>query len=163
MKQRKKEKFKILTLLIISLLINIGMSIHIGYHHTHPDYVVKTEIKVDTFIETKYETDTIIIPDTLYKYKTIVINDTTYIERHYNDYIFNDDYYTLFINAVDLNKYKLDIHKTDTIRFTKQVEVPIYVKPKEKHWYYGIGMGVGYGLFNKKPDIYIGISAGYKF
>lgn len=29
--------------------------------------------------------------------------------------------------------------------------------------YFGVGIGVGYGLISKKPDIYIGINAGIKF
>lgn len=163
MKQREKEKFKILTLLIISLLFNIGMAIHIGHHHSNPDTIIKTEVKFDTIVRFKYNTDTIYVKDTLFRNKTITINDTVYVERRYNDFIFNDPYYTLFVNAIDVKKYKLDIHKTDTISFTKEVEIPIYVKPKKPDLYIGIGLGVGYGLFTKKPDLYIGMNAGFRF
>ena len=34
---------------------------------------------------------------------------------------------------------------------------------KKDHWNYGIGVGVGYGLFNRKFDIYAGFTVGYTF
>lgn len=160
-KSRRLRNFTIA--LFISLLFNIGMAIHIGHHHSNPETIIKTEVKFDTIVHFKYNTDTIHVKDTLFRNKTIIVNDTVYVERRYNDFIFNDPYYTLFVNAIDVKKYKLDIHKTDTITFTKEIEIPIYVKPKKPIFYYGIGLGVGYGLFTKKPDLYIGMNAGFRF
>lgn len=160
-KSRRLRKFTIA--LFISLLFNIGMAVHIGYHHSHPDMLIKKEVKYDTIVSFKYDTDTIYVKDTLFRNKTVTVNDTVYVERCYNDFIFNDPYYTLLVNAIDVKKYKLDIHKTDTITCTREVEIPIYIKPKKPIFYYGIGMGIGYGLFTKKPDLYIGINAGFRF
>ena len=28
---------------------------------------------------------------------------------------------------------------------------------KKKHWGYGVQTGFGYGIFNRKPDLYIGM------
>lgn len=32
---------------------------------------------------------------------------------------------------------------------------------KKKHWNYGIQTGIGYGIYNRKPDLYIGVGFQY--
>ena len=29
--------------------------------------------------------------------------------------------------------------------------------------YYGLGVGMGYGFMNRKPDIFVGLTIGYRF
>lgn len=162
-KTKRREINYLLLIAIFSLILNIGLAVHIGWHHQHPNTIVKTEVKFDTIINFEYKTDTVHVKETETKYKTIVVNDTVYIEDRGHNYHYGDDVYTLDINAVKLNWYNLNIHKKDTITFTKEIEVPIYVKQKKSHWYYGIGVGVGYGIFSKKPDVYVGLNAGFRF
>lgn len=163
MNTKSKQIRNFAWLLFVSLILNIGMAIHIGHHHSNPDTIVKTEVKFDTIVKYNYSTDTIHVKDTITKYNTKIINDTVYIENRGHDYLYSNDIYTLSVNAVKLNWYNLDIHKVDTFTFVKQVEIPVKIPSKKPRFYYGIGVGAGYGLFNKKPDLYIGFNAGLQF
>lgn len=164
MNTKSKQILTLSIILMVSIIINFGMAVHIGYcHHKTPNTIVKTEIKFDTIIDFKYNTDTVYVKENETKYKTIIVNDTTYIEDRGHDYNFSNDVYTLSANAVKLNWYNLEIHKKDTVQFTKQVEIPIYVKPKKSHFYYGVGIGYGYGITSKKFDVYAGFNVGFKF
>ena len=54
----------------------------------------------------------------------------------------------------------LDIRlKTMRVDNYTTIEKPtIYKQPK---WSVNIGIGGGYGIINKKPDIYVGVTLGY--
>lgn len=52
-------------------------------------------------------------------------------------------------------RFNVDYPKiTQTQTITKTVT-------KKKHWNYGIQTGVGYGIFNRKPELYIGVGLQY--
>lgn len=52
-------------------------------------------------------------------------------------------------------RFNVDYPKiTQTQTITKTVT-------KKKHWNYGIQTGFGYGIFNRKPDLYIGVGVQY--
>ena len=163
MKQREKEKFKIFTLLIISLLFNIGMSIHIGHHHSNPDTIVKTEtitkILKDTVIHIKHETDTLYVKE----YIDRGIIDTVFVSDSATLYNYKDSIINIKMLANKLEWLKYDINKMDTVTLYETIKQPIYIKKKKPLFYYGIGVGAGIGMFSKKPDIYIGINAGLQF
>ena len=56
-------------------------------------------------------------------------------------------------------------HGSNTEITNSTVFIPkqkLYQKVKDR-LYFGAGVGVGYGLFNKKPDVFIGLNAGVKF
>lgn len=60
-----------------------------------------------------------------------------------------------------------DYPKLDSITFKlkyKQINTnTIIEKPKkDKRWNVGVGVGTGYGLINKKPDVFVGVSISYK-
>ena len=109
------------------------------------DSIYQTNIFVDTIIS-HHCNDSITINDTL-SYKAYVRNnnlDSIHIKHNYpivykNQIIYQDRY----------------IHSTIT---------PPY---KRKTFFdnlsYGIQLGVGYGIVNKKPDIYVGFGISYNF
>lgn len=126
---------------------------------------------------TKYNTDTVkligVVPS----------SDSTYHYSHSSDTI----KYNLDINGNKVKWFKLDFAIQDSLMLvtrskngknetiishggnTSIENTTVFIlkktfleKLKDKT-YFGVGVGAGYGLFNKKPDIYIGINAGVNF
>ena len=158
-----KTSFIISILLIISLSFNI----HQCNRKRDKEYVnVEKEVtveKTDTIVEYKYKTDTIYNTKTNTEYKYITINDTAYIENKPEIYKDSTDNYDITIQSVKMDWYKLNIHKRDTITYTKEIIKNVYTKPKKQHFNHGITLGVGYGVWNQKPDLFIGYSVMYSF
>lgn len=129
------------------------------------NYQTKTEIKTDTIykeiIKPKYLTETVIRTDTI-KADTAV----NFVQREYYTTI-NTDTITGQIKAVvsgvnptlDTLQYNLHIPiRTVTNEITVE-----RTKYKQKHWNFTVGVGGGYGLINRKADIFIGGMVGYSF
>lgn len=158
-----KTSFIISILLIISLSFNV----HQCNRKKDKEYVnVEKEViveKTDTIVNFKYITDTIYNSKKDTEYKYITVNDTTYIESKPEIFKDSTDKYDITINAVKLNNYQLNIHHRDTITYTKEIIKNVYTKPKKQHLNHGITLGVGYGVWNQKPDLFIGYSVMYSF
>lgn len=152
---------------ILSILLIISLSLNIYYYNKgcssgynlEKEYI--TVQKRDTIVEYKYRTDTIYFNDI--QYKTINVRDTVWIEAKNREYKDSTEDYDITINAVKLNNYQLNIHKRDSITYTKEIIKNVYTKPKQQHFNHGITLGVGYGVFNKRPDLFIGYSVMYSF
>ena len=126
---------------------------------------------------TKYKTDTIKLINVL------PTNDSTYHYSHIDDTI----KYNLDINGNNVKWFKLGFAIQDSLMIVtrskdgknettfshsgnSEIENTMVFVPKKTFVdklkdkaYFGVGVGAGYGFFNKKPDIYIGINAGIKF
>lgn len=121
--------------------------------------------------------------DTVYINNTYIPIDSIYHYAQNSDTI----NYNLDIKGKDIEWFKLDFSIQDSLMLvtrsangqnettishttnTSIKDVTVFV-PKKKfsqkvkeNVYFGVGVGAGYGFFNKKPDIYIGINAGIKF
>lgn len=157
-----KTSFIISILLIISLSFNV----HQCNRKRDKEYVnVEKEVtveKTDTIIEYKYSTDTIYNTKTNTEYKYITINDTAYIENKPEIYKDSTEKYDITIQSVKMDWYKLNIHHRDTITYTKEIIKNVYNK-KKQHLNHGITLGVGFGVWNQKPDLFIGYSVMYSF
>ena len=158
-----KTSFIISILLIISLSFNI----HQCNRKRDKEYVnVEKEViveKTDTIIDYIYKTDTIYNTKKDTEYKYITINDTAYIENKPEIYKDSTDNYDITIQSVKMDWYKLNIHKRDTITYTKEIIKNVYNKKKQNHFTHGISLGFGYGFINKKPDLFLGYSIQYSF
>ena len=157
-----KTSFIISILLIISLSFNV----HQCNRKRDKEYVnVEKEVtveKTDTIIDYMYKTDTIYNTKTNTEYKYITKNDTAYIESKPEIYKDSTDNYDITIQSVKMDWYKLNIHHRDTITYTKEIIKNVYNK-KKQHFNHGITLGVGFGLWNQKPDLFIGYSVMYSF
>ena len=155
-----KTSFIISILLIISLSFNV----HQCNRKRDKEYVnIEKEVtveKTDTIIQTKLKTDTIYFNDI--QYKTINVRDTVWIENKPEIYKDSTDNYDITIQSVKMDWYKLNIHHRDTITYTKEIIKNVYNK-KKQHFNHGITLGVGYGVWNQKPDLFIGYSVMYSF
>lgn len=148
-----------LSLLLMITTISLILS-HSG--KTSTEKVVEYIHTRDTVIKWKYDTDTIYIKgkDKI-KYETKVINDTVWIKDEPVTTTDSTSNYIININAVKLNWYRLRMMKNDTITINtttiKTINAP------KSGFYYGIGVGAGYGIFTRKPDIFVGFTIGYRF
>ena len=156
---------KLIYILSIILIISLALNVHQCNRKKDKEYVnIEKEViveKTDTIIQTKLKTDTIYFNDI--QYKTINVRDTVWIEAKNREYKDSTEDYDITINAVKLNNYQLNIHKRDTITYTKEIIKNVYTKPKKQHLNHGITLGVGYGVWNQKPDLFIGYSVMYSF
>ena len=132
-----------------------------------PIVKVKTEVitKTDTIYRTiskpQYITETIIRTDTI-KQDSVL----PYIQRDYITSI-NTDSVSGEIKAVvsgynailDTLSYNLYI-PTKTITNTVETQITKY---KKTHLNWGVQMGYGFGVFNRKSDLYIGFGIQYSF
>lgn len=157
-----KTSFIISILLIISLSFNV----HQCNKKRDKEYVnIEKEViaeKTDTIVQYKYSTDTIYNTKTNTEYKYITKNDTAYIESKPEIYKDSTDNYDITIQSVKMDWYKLNIHHRDTITYSKEIIKNVYNK-KKQHFNHGITLGVGYGVWNQKPDLFIGYSVMYSF
>ena len=150
--------FVVLSLLLMITTISLILS-HSG--KTSTERMVEYIHKRDTVIQWKYDTDTIYITNTRTKYETKVINDTVWIKDEPFTTTDSTSNYVIDINAVKLNWYRLRMMKNDTITINTTT-VKTINSPKNG-FYYGLGVGVGYGFVNRKPDIFVGGMIGYRF
>ena len=145
-------------ILALSLVSNIALIAERERDNTPKvEYVHKT----DTVIKWKYDTDTIYMTNTKIKYETKVINDTVWIKDEPITTTDSTSNYVIDINAVKLNWYRLRMMKNDTITINTTT-VKTISSPKSG-FYYGVGVGAGYGFINRKPDIFVGFTIGYRF
>ena len=157
-----KTSFIISILLIISLSFNVhqcNRKRDKEYANIEKEVIVE---KTDTIVEYKYNTDTIYNTKTNTEYKYLTKNDTAYIENKPEIYKDSTDNYDITIQSVKMDWYKLNIHHRDTITNTKEIIKNVYNK-KRQHFNHGITLGVGYGVWNKRPDLFIGYSVMYSF
>lgn len=139
---------------------------------------IKSLKNVESAVQIKY----------VYKYCTdtvyanadnIIKKDSIYEYEYDNDTV----KYQMKINAEDLKWYRLnfELHNdfkiitanknenvTTTIEHSPDVIIEDATAWRKKksfwdHIYYGPSISVGYGIINKKPDMFIGVSAGYNF
>ena len=145
----------------------------------------KTEIqtKVETDTVFQEHIDTIHITHTVTRYRpqptrtdTIFITDTQtqevaqHIKKTYEVDSLHID--TTSIPPASVNYHLLvrtDNYDVDSIALRFNVNYPKITQTqtitktvtRKKHWNYGIQTGFGYGVYNRKPDLYIGVGIQY--
>lgn len=157
------DKWGKIVIVALSLLLMITTISLILSHSwkTSPERVVEYIHIRDTVIQWKYDTDTVYMTNTRVEYETKVINDTVWINDEPVTTTDSTSNYVIDINAVKLNWYRLRMMKNDTITINTTT-VKTISSPKSG-FYYGLGVGAGYGIVNRKPDIFLGGMIGYRF
>ena len=169
-----KNKIVIIALLITIAIFSLLLVIPRFKFHSNENK--SDTIRIDSCIELL---DTIYRPmivkdtlpvlqyKTLYKTDTIVKNGDT-IQIPIDRYVYTDTLsdsvsykailrgYRASLDSITINypQRKIEVLKTKTITLQKT---------KVKHWNYGINAGIGYGIFNRKPDAFVGFTFGYSF
>lgn len=142
---------------------------------------IQTKVETDTVFQERI--DTIHLTHTVTRYRpqptrtdTIFITDaqTQEVAQHIKKTYEVDSLHidTTCIPPASVNYHLLvrtDNYDVDSIALRFNVDYPRITQTqtitktitKKKHWNYGIQTGFGYGIFNRKPDIYIGVGIQY--
>ena len=142
---------------------------------------IQTKVETDTVFQERI--DTIHITHTVTRYRpqptrtdTIFITDTQtqevaqHIKKTYEVDSLHID--TTCIPPASVNYHLLvrtDNYDVDSIALRFNVDYPKIIQTqtitktvtRKKHWNYGIQTGFGYGIYNRKPDLYIGVGIQY--
>lgn len=89
-------------------------------------------------------------------------NDTIFAKLPIEEKTYEDSTYHLKISGFQPRLEEIIVYPKETIIYKTE-----FVREQknwlENHLYCGVGVGLGYGLFNKKPDIFIGATIGFRF
>ena len=142
---------------------------------------IKTKVETDTVFQERI--DTIHLTHTVTKYKpqptrsdTIFVTDTQtqevaqHIKKTYEVDSLHID--TTCTPPASVNYHLLvrtDNYDVDSIALRFNVDYPKITQTqtitktvtRKKRWNYGIQTGFGYGVYNRKPDLYIGVGIQY--
>lgn len=142
---------------------------------------IQTKVETDTVFQERI--DTIHLTHTVTRYRpqptrtdTIFLTDTQtqevaqHIKKTYEVDSLHID--TTCIPPASVNYHLLvrtDNYDVDSIALRFNVDYPKITQTqtitktitKKKHWNYGIQTGIGYGIYNRKPDLYIGVGINY--
>ena len=142
---------------------------------------IQTKVETDTVFQERI--DTINITHTVTRYRpqptrtdTIFITDaqTQEVAQHIKKTYEVDSLHidTTCIPPASVNYHLLvrtDNYDVDSIALRFNVNYPKITQTqtitktvtRKKHWNYGIQTGFGYGVYNRKPDLYIGLGIQY--
>ena len=142
---------------------------------------IQTKVETDTVFQERI--DTIHITHTVTRYRpqptrtdTIFITDaqTQEVAQHIKKTYEVDSLHidTTCIPPASVNYHLLvrtDNYDVDSIALRFNVNYPKITQTqtitktvtRKKHWNYGIQTGFGYGVYNRKPDLYIGVGINY--
>ena len=142
---------------------------------------IQTKVETDTVLQEHI--DTIHLTHTVTRYRpqptrtdTIFVTDTQtqevaqHIKKTYEVDSLHID--TTCIPPASVNYHLLvrtDNYDVDSIALRFNVDYPKIIQTqtitktvtRKKHWNYGIQTGFGYGVYNRKPDLYIGVGIQY--
>lgn len=142
---------------------------------------IQTKVETDTVFQERI--DTVHLTHTVTRYRpqptrtdTIFITDaqTQEVAQHIKKTYEVDSLHidTTCIPPASVNYHLLvrtDNYDIDSIALRFNVNYPKITQTqtitktitKKKHWNYGIQTGFGYGIYNRKPDLYIGVGLQY--
>lgn len=153
-----KMKFNKSDIIVLSIILLFLTLLAWGSYEwkINPQIIEKETIKIDTI--TVVDTVKIIEPqatiirtvDKVY-YDTIIIDsEPLEVPLQVEEKVYDDSLYHIVISGVHPNLDTLELYQPSII-INKEV-----TKYKNKRFNHGLQIGLGYGLINNKPDVYIG-------
>ena len=147
----------ILFLFVLYNVYNLGAS------KTKTTETIKTDTihKVDTVVIEKPVPDTVyltkIIRDTVYSTDSVLVEVQLPVETK----IYTDD--STYEASISGYKAELDYFKVFPVTTTIYKEKTLEIERKQPLLTHNIQLGVGYGVINKKPDLYVGYGISLNF
>lgn len=157
----------------LSELINTPTQIDTIIIHTKKDTIYQVK-----YVKSEYKS-TNTITSTAAKtsdstHQANIFADTIITHNHYNDSISLNDTlsYKAYISDNNLDSINIThnypiLYRNQIIYQDRYIHSTINTPDKRKHSFnnfnYGIQLGVGYGMINRKPDIYVGFGISYNF
>ena len=142
---------------------------------------IKTKVETDTVFQERI--DTMHLTHTVTRYRpqptrtdTIFVTDTQtqevaqHIKKTYEVDSLQIDTTSKPHGMVSYHLLvRTDNYDVDSIALRFNVDYPKIIQTqtitktvtKKKRWNYGVQTGLGYGVYNRKPDLYIGVGIGY--
>lgn len=153
---------KNLVIAVLSLLLALSITFQYLYHSNRKSK--ENSLKTDTVTIIKIDTITVTKPVVQYRYLTQVITDTLYntdsikvpVQIPIESKTYQDSTYRAVISGYRASLDTIQIYPIHTITTITNTII------KQKRFNIGVQAGVGYGFFNKKPDIYVGLGVSYK-
>ena len=147
-------------ILTVILTLSLFTNFYLYFLREPVSKEVKVEVvKKDTVTDVIRNFDTVYVEKTKYKdryhYDTVMVENKVYVRDTIMNYSFKEKDYDLSVDAVRLDRYKLDIHANDTVTYTK-TEIKTVVKPKKNLISAGIIGGYGYGFNSRDVQPFIG-------
>nr|DAK10382.1 MAG TPA: hypothetical protein [Caudoviricetes sp.] len=151
---------KNLVIAVLSLLLALSITLQYLYHSNRNS--AENSLKTDTVTVIKTDTVTIMKPVVQYRYITKIITDTLYnmdsvlvpVRIPIESKTYQDSTYRAVISGYRASLDSIQVYPIHTIT--------TITNTKQKRFNIGIQAGVGYGCFNKKPDIYVGFGVSYR-
>lgn len=153
---------KNLVIAVLSLLLILSITFQYLYYSNQNS--TGNSLKTDTVTITKIDTITITKPVIQYRYITEVITDTLYstdsvlvsVRIPIESTTYQDSTYRAVVSGYrasldTIQVYPIHTYTTITNTITKQRRFNI-----------GVQAGFGYGIFTKKPDVYVGLGMSYR-
>lgn len=155
---------------ILGALVTLCIGV-LTYHPTTVKESVREVVKTDTITKYVERVDTVINPKPIYteilrvdtvKADTVLV----YESKHYSLPIATDSVngeIGVVASGVDVSVDSVDWRLQIPYRTVTNTIERERVVTKKTHLNWGIGVGAGYGLINRKPDIFIGASVIWSF
>lgn len=151
-------KYLLYIIIGIILLFNVYK---FGQNSIKPSIIEKVDTitRIDTIVAYKPIHDTIYLTE--YIIDTLYATDSSKVEVNIpiETKIYKDSTYECKISGYKANLDEIKVFPKE-VTIYKEKTLEIKNKP---HFQWGIQGGVGYGMINKKPDVYIGIGLSYNF
>lgn len=148
---------------IILFFIVLYNVYNLGVKSVDVTEIVRTDTitKVDTLIIEKPIPDTVyikeIITDTVYSTDSVLVEVQLPVETK----IYTDD--STYEASISGYKAELDYFKVFPVTTTIYNEKTLEIERKQPLLTHNIQLGVGYGVINKKPDLYVGYGISINF
>lgn len=148
-------------IIILSLLFALFMLVLYVAHSNEES--AKNRLKTDTITIIKRDTITITKPVIKTKYIAKVITDTLYtrdsikveVNIPIETKVYKDSTYRAVVSGYRVLLDSLEIYPSHTTTIITNNNL------KKSRWNISIQNGIGYGVFNKKTDLYVGIGISY--
>lgn len=122
-------------------------------------------IRTDTITITQIDTITIIKPQPVIRYRDRIIRDTLYntdsvlvpVDVPIETKVYQDTNYKVIISGYKAELDSIYIFNKNQIQHINKITY------KTKKWNISPSIGVGYGMFGRRIDMYVGFSIGYNF
>lgn len=151
---------KNLVITVLSLLLALSITFQYLYHSNRNS--TENSLKTDTVTITKIDTVTVTKPVVQYRYITQVITDTLYntdsvlvpVQIPIESKTYQDSTYRAVVSGYRASLDTIQVYPIHTITTITNI--------KQKRFNIGLQAGVGYGFFNRKPDVYLGFGVSYR-
>ena len=173
----KKKDFIIMIVLLVLIFLGIGW-LHYNSMKRFNSYMEDrtSNIKTDTIIKERVDTFLVNNPIKVKEKYVYTITDTVYsvdsiktpIKLDISHKTYEGEQLSTGGNKIRyraiIGGYKPTLDTLELYANNKDTTIVKEItKYKTKHFHLGPSLGLGYGMFNKKPDVFVGVTFSYSF